>query len=79
MSAAAAIVWLMVAAASGSSAAPTVIYTFPTEKQCEAAASDLSARSFARRTQKGRRFAGLDAVCLPVPSNDLAAAQKGGA
>lgn len=79
MSAAAAIVWLMVAAGTGSNTSPVVIHTFQTEQQCEAAASNLSARSVARKSQKGRWFPVLDAVCLPVPSNTLAAAQKGGA
>lgn len=79
MSSAAAIVRLMVAAGNGASTSPTVIHTFPTEQQCEAAAADLAARSSARQIQKGRWFRILDAVCLPVPSNNLAAAQKGGA
>lgn len=62
------IVWIMVAASAASNTSPTVIATFKTEAQCEAAAAQLATRSSARGRQSGRWFARLDAVCIPVPN-----------
>jgi hypothetical protein len=60
------IVWILVAAAVSSNTSPTVIATFKTEAQCEAAAEQVWRRSYARADQPKHYMARLDAVCVPA-------------